>query len=44
MEEKPETITVCELECMVLPNGEILCKGKTIGYFEEYKEYLKIKE
>jgi hypothetical protein len=36
----PNEITPCLLDCIVLPNGEILCLGKTIGQFDYFKEYL----
>lgn len=44
--EKPNEMTICNLEVLVMPNGEILCKGKTIGWFEGLKEFLtpKVKE
>lgn len=42
MKKIPEEITVCELTVIVMPQGEILCKGKTIGWFKEFKEFLKI--
>ena len=40
MEKKPEEITVCHLEVVVMPNGEIICLGKTVGWFETHKKYL----
>ncbi len=44
METQPEQITVCTLECIVMPQGEIICNGKTLGWFKELKKYLTIKE
>lgn len=41
--EKPNEIVVCNLECVVMPNGEVISLGKTIGYFEEFKTALEIK-
>lgn len=41
MEKVPNTITVCQLEVLLMPNGEILCLGKTLGWFDKLKEYLK---
>lgn len=32
MKENPEDITLAKLEVIVMPNGEILCKGKTVGW------------
>lgn len=43
MKTQPQEITVCELECLLMPQGEILCQGKTIGWFREFKKYLKPK-
>ncbi len=43
MNKQPEVLTVCNLECLVMPNGEILCLGKSIGFFKDYKKYLEIK-
>ena len=44
MEKQPEEITLCNLECVLMTNGEIISLGKTIGFFDEYKKYLTIKE
>jgi len=27
-----------------MPQGEIICKGKTVGWFKEFKEHLTKKE
>ena len=43
MEKKPDTITLCKLECVAMPNGEILCNGKSIGYFKDLGKYLESK-
>ena len=43
MNEQPEEIKVCLLECVVMPNGEIICKGKTMGFFKDFKEFLREK-
>jgi hypothetical protein len=43
MEKQPENIMVCELECVVMPNGEVICNGKTIGWFEDLGKYLREK-
>ena len=32
--KNPEKITLAQLECVVMPNGEILCAGKSIGFVE----------
>ena len=44
MKEQPIDITVCNLECIVMPNGEIISLGKTIGWFKDYKKHLTIKQ
>jgi len=44
MEEQTKEIVVCNLECVLMPNGEIISLGKTIGYFKDFKKYLTIKE
>lgn len=41
MKKQPEEITECKLRCVLMPNGEILSLGKTIGWFREYKNYLE---
>jgi len=43
MEKQPEEITVCNLQVLVMPNGEIICLGKTIGWFDKFKKYLSEK-
>jgi len=40
MLEKPKEITLCTLSCIVMPNGEVVCIGKTIGWYKDLKEYL----
>jgi hypothetical protein len=43
LKEIPKEITVCQLEVLVMPQGEIICLGKTIGWVKDLKEYLTIK-
>lgn len=43
MEKLPDTITLCNLEVVLMPNGEIICLGKTIGRFKNLGKYLTIK-
>ena len=31
MTKAPDRITLCNLEVIVMPNGEIICSGKTVG-------------
>lgn len=39
--KNPETITVMNLQVVVMPNGEIICKGKTVGFTDQLGTYLK---
>lgn len=32
MTKAPGEITVCHLEVVVMPNGEVICAGKTLGW------------
>ena len=36
----PEKITLCNLEVVLMPNGEVICFGKTVGMFKDLKDYL----
>ena len=38
--EQPTEITIKHLEVVVMPNGEIIFLGKTIGWFNQLKQYL----
>jgi len=40
MEKIPEEITICYLQCVVMPNGEVISNGKSIGYFDEFNHFL----
>jgi len=42
--KQPDEITVCNLEVVLMPQGEIICKGKTVGWFRNFKEHLTKKE
>ena len=41
MEKQPEKITICNLECVLMPNGEVILLGKKIGWFKDLKDYLQ---
>ena len=41
MKKQPNRITVCLLECLLMTQGEIICMGKTIGWFKDFKKYLR---
>ncbi len=44
LKEQPEEITLCKIECVLMPNGEVIFKGKTIGMFRDLKAYLDLAE
>lgn len=44
MENLPEEIILCNLEVVLMPNGEVICCGKTVGYFKDFKKYLSEKK
>ncbi len=44
MEKLPNKITTCWLRCVLMPQGELICKGKTIGWFKDLKAYLKAEQ
>lgn len=33
-------MTICNLEVLVMPNGEVICLGKTVGWIKELGKYL----
>lgn len=43
MKTIPEDMTICNLEVLIMPNGEILSNGKSIGWFGDFKDYLEEK-
>lgn len=40
MDKNPEQISIAKLEVVVMPNGEIICAGKTMGYVSDLGKYL----
>jgi hypothetical protein len=42
MNEPPKEITVCHLEVLVMPNGEIICAGRSLGWVKTLGKYLTI--
>ena len=38
MKNKPEEMTLAKLDVLVMPNGEILCNGMTLGWVSEKSE------
>lgn len=41
METQPDQIITVSLECVLMPNGELIALGKTVGWFKDLKKYLK---
>jgi len=39
----PDNITLCNLECVVLPNGEVISCGITVGRIKDFGDSLKPK-
>jgi hypothetical protein len=44
IKEQPKEITIVQLEAVLMPQGEIICQGKTIGWFKDMKKHLTVKE
>ncbi len=40
MDKPPKEITVCHLEVVVMPNGEIICDGLSVGWVQRLGKYL----
>lgn len=40
MEKQPEEMTIAKLEVIIMPNGEVISSGKTLGWFDELKKHL----
>lgn len=40
MKKIPDTITLCYLEVILMPNGEVICLGKTVGWFDKLGQLL----
>ena len=38
--KQPKEITACHLEVIVMPNGEIICAGKSLGHMKPFAKYL----
>ena len=41
MEKQPDQIITVSLECVLMPQGELISGGKTVGWFKDLKKYLK---
>ena len=40
MTDNPKTIMIAKLEVVVMPTGEIICAGNTVGYVKELGKYI----
>jgi hypothetical protein len=41
MDEQPKEMMLCKLDCLLMPNGEILCgRPGRVGWFKDLKKYL----
>lgn len=38
--EQPKEMNIVHLEVLLMPNGELLCFGKHIGWFKDFRTYL----
>jgi hypothetical protein len=43
MKKIPQEITVCNLEVIVMPNGEIISSGFRIGWFKDLSRFITVK-
>ena len=41
MNTPPDSITLCYLEVVVMPNGEILCYGRTVGWLDSLGPFIR---
>lgn len=44
MDTVPDRITLCNLTVVLMPNGEVIGYGRTLGWFKDFKEGLTVKE
>lgn len=44
MTKPPAEITVAQLEVVVMPNGEIICAGKSLAWVTELGKYITVPE
>lgn len=42
LSKPPKYMTICKLEVLVMPQGEILCAGKSLGWVSEFKKFLTV--
>lgn len=44
MKDQPKEMTICNLEVLVMPQGEVICNGKTVGWFRDLGTFLSVKK
>lgn len=37
---QPKIITAVRVEAVLMPNGEVICNGKTLGYFKNIQNLI----
>jgi hypothetical protein len=42
--KQPTELTLCVLDVVVMPNGEVIHQGNTVGWFKDMKEFLQVKK
>jgi hypothetical protein len=42
VKKAPKEITVCLLEVVVMPNGEVICAGKSLGWVKTLGKFLRV--
>lgn len=40
MKKQPDEITIINLQCLLMPSGEIIHQGKTVGWFSHCKQFI----
>ena len=41
MKKQPKEIITVKLTCVLMPQGELICLGKTVGWFKDFKDDLE---
>ncbi len=42
--KRPKGMTICNLEVLVMPNGEVLCNGVSLGMMGKFGKHLTPKK
>lgn len=40
LEQQPNEIKAIYLNCVIMPNGQIIYKGKSLGFYTQNKDYI----